>query len=88
MNHDKDCDCPIHIIEDTTHVKHAAWGVIIFFVALFFLTGCNLSGSCDLPSIKKEAEQTCKARGSRVAKIFDMHCTQNFRCEDGYEYDR
>lgn len=41
MNHGKDCDCPIHIVEDTTKVKYAAWAVIIFFVGLFLITSCK-----------------------------------------------
>lgn len=56
MKHDENCDCPIHIVEDTTHVKYAAWGVVAFFVIVFLLTqtGCtNVIGpkftvmSCD-----------------------------------------
>lgn len=37
MKHPDKCDCPIHIVEDTTNVKIAAWTVITvaILIALF-----------------------------------------------------
>lgn len=38
MKHDRDCQCPIHIIEDTRRVKLVAGLVLIFFLGLFLFT--------------------------------------------------
>lgn len=37
MSHPEDCNCPIHIKEDTTNVKRVALAVIVFWCVVFWL---------------------------------------------------
>lgn len=38
MKHPANCNCPIHVEEDTTKVKHVALTVLVVFGLLFMLT--------------------------------------------------
>jgi hypothetical protein len=41
VKHKKDCECPIHIQEDTTNVKYAAFIVVVLLSLVFLLSGCS-----------------------------------------------
>ncbi len=41
MKHPDKCDCPVHIVEDTTKVKNVAMAVIAFWMIVFVAWGLS-----------------------------------------------
>jgi len=51
MKHKPDCQCPIHIEEDTTAVKWVAISVVVFFLSIFVLTARATESNHTLDSL-------------------------------------